>query len=359
MLAQPTQWEDAMSSRPSLSAIAPQAGVVIPAYFSSKPSDDTIRELLWLTLKDTPHFVAPSRTWVVVDGDPRTAALAAETNARFEETYGQPFALHLLARNGGKLWALREGLARLLAQGNDVRYAIIRDGDGDHLPAHIPALVAAADALERFYGHKRLIVIGARASRHHPMGWMRGELETLLDHVTLDAVCYALAREGRAPDLQHCRGANPPDLSSGYKLYGRVAAQQLVSDEPVLATLSPSDYWHYGPETCTIVEALLRDTVVAQTTRLTWEAQPTTSFGEFGQLDLYGELLLWVYARLEIPLQAAARMFDRRATPLQLRTMPEGRQALQALRARVLEALSARSGLDPIPVAGHNVLSFL
>jgi len=348
-----------MSSRSSLDAIAPQTGVVIPAYFSSKPSDDTIRELLWLTLKDTPHFVAPSRTWVVVDGDPRTAALAAETNARFGETYGQPFRFHVLPSNGGKLWALREGLARLLAQGDDVRHAIIRDGDGDHLPAHIPALVAAAEAMERFYGHTRLIVIGARASRHHPMGWMRGELETLLDHVTMDAVSYALAREGQAPDLQHCRGASPPDLSSGYKLYGRAAAQQIVSDEPVLATLSPSDYWHYGPETCTIVEAFLRDTVVAQITRLTWEAQPTTSFGEFGQLDLYGELLLWVYARLEIPLQAAARMFDRRATPLLLRTMPEGRQALRDLRARVLRALQAQAGKGDISPAGHDVLSFL
>ena len=333
-----------MSSRPSLSTIAPQTGVVIPAYFSSKPSDDTIRDLLWLTLKDTPHFVAPSRTWVVVDGDPRTAALAAETNARFEETYGQPFALHVLARNGGKLWALREGLARLLAQGNDVRYAIIRDGDGDHLPAHIPALVAAADALERFYGHKRLIVIGARASRHHPMGWMRGELETLLDHVTLDAVCYALAREGRAPDLQHCRGANPPDLSSGYKLYGRVAAQQLVSDEPVLATLSPSDYWHYGPETVTLVEATLLGAVVAEKLRLTWDGQPATSFGEFRHVALYGELLAWVWARLELPLEVAARHYDNYAPGLTLRTMSPGRELIDQVRAYALTKVQAHRG---------------
>lgn len=348
-----------MSSASLLDPITPHAGVVIPAYFSSKPSDDTVRELLWLTVRDCPHYVSPDNTWLVVDGDKRTATLAAETNHRFKERYGQPFQLLSLPTNGGKLWAVREGLARLLSQGESIRFAIIRDGDGDHLPEHIPALVAAAEALQRFYGHTRLIVIGARSSRHHPIGWVRGELETLLDYVTLDAVSWALAREGRSPDLQHCRGADPPDLSSGYKLYGRAEAERLVTDEPVLATLSPSDYWHYGPETCTIVEALLRDTVVAQIARLTWERQPTTSFGEFAHTDLYGELLLWVYARLNVQLETATRIFDRRTAALRLRTTPEGRQALDVLRARVLGRLAARLGSDRVRPSGNEVLSFL
>ncbi len=348
-----------MSSATPLGPIAPHAGVVIPTYFSKKPPDDTVRELIWLTVRDCPHYVSPDDTWLVVDGDDRTAALAAETNERFAEHYGRPYRLLVLPANGGKLWALREGLRRLLSERDDLRHAIIRDGDGDHLPAHIPALVAAAEALERFYGHTRLIVIGARGSRHHPMGWVRGELETLLDHVTLDAVIWALARQGRTPDLQHCREANPPDLSSGYKLYGRKEAECLVAADPVFSTLSDSDYWHYGPETCTIVEAFLRDTIVAQLSRLTWEQQPTTAFGEFQHTELYGELLLWVYARLEIPVGVAARMYDRRTSPLHLRTTPEGRKALDALRLRVMEQLELHLGDGGAAPPGNDVLSFL
>lgn len=348
-----------MVSRPILGPICPCTGMVIPTYFSHKPSDETVRELIWMTLRDCPHYVPPGQTWLVVDGDERTATLAAETNKRFRQHYGHPFRLLALPQNGGKLWALREGVARLLSENEDLRFAIIRDGDGDHLPAHIPALVAAGKALQRFYQHTRLIVIGSRGSRHHPMGWVRGELETLLDHVTLDTVIWALARQGRTPDLQHCRGADPPDLSSGYKLYGRAEAKHLVQDEPVLATLKPNDYWHYGPETCTIVEAFLRDTIIAQVPRLTWEQQPTTSFGEFSHAELYGELLLWVYARLGIPVEVAARMYDRRTIPLRLRTTPEGRQALDGLRQRVLSRLSERLGKGSFERPGNDVLAFL
>ncbi|MGC9360231.1 MAG: glycosyltransferase [Anaerolineae bacterium] len=348
-----------MSSAPSFGPIAPYAGIIIPTYFSSKPSNDTVRELIWLTVRDCPHYVSPDATWLVVDGDDRTATLAAETNERFAESYGRPYRLLVLPENGGKLWALREGLRRLLSQRDNLRYAIIRDGDGDHLPAHIPALVAAAESLERFYGHTRLIVIGSRGSRHHPMGWVRGELETLLDQVTLDAVIWTLARQGRTPDLQHCRGADPPDLSSGYKLYGRAEAERLATDDPIFSTLSESDYWHYGPETCTIVEAFLRDTIVAQVPRLTWEQQPTTAFGEFHHTELYGELLLWVYTRLEIPVGVAARMYDHRTSPLHLRTTPEGRKALDGLRVRVMERLASHLGHGHVAPPGNDVLSFL
>ena len=61
------------------------------------------------------------------------------------------------------------------------------------------------------------------------MGWARGELETLLDRVTLDALAYRLAREGRALNLAHCCGDGVPDLSTGYKVYGRDVARYCSS----------------------------------------------------------------------------------------------------------------------------------
>ena len=152
--------------------------------------------------------------------------------------------------------------------------------------------------------------------------------------VTLDALTYALARQGRTLDLSHCSGQGVPDLSSGFKVYGReIAAKLFANSEPQLASLSPSDYWHYGPETVTIIEAGLGDALIAEISRLTWDGQPATSFGEFRQVALYGELLAWVYARLEIPLSVAARLYDNLTPHLPLRTTVQGAEMLDALRA--------------------------
>ena len=126
------------------------------------------------------------------------------------------------------------------------------------------------------YAHTRLIVLGARRSRHHPMGSNRGELETLLDQVTLDALAFALVRQGRAINLAHCHTGRVPDVSSGYKVYGRQMAEALfVETEPRLQGLSAHDYWHFGPETVPVVEAMLSGGVLgrAPTPDLGWPAR--------------------------------------------------------------------------------------
>lgn len=57
-------------------------------------------------------------------------------------------------RNLGKGAALENGMRMLLAQG--VERVVTMDGDGQHLPEEIPALLAASDA------DRRAIVLGAR-----------------------------------------------------------------------------------------------------------------------------------------------------------------------------------------------------
>ena len=96
--------------------------------------------------------------------------------------------------------------------------------------------------------------------------------------------------------------------------------------------MTPHDYWHYGPETVTIVEAMLAGAEFAEVRRLTWDGQPASSFNEFRHVRLYGELLAWVFARLEIPPSVAARLFDNAARPLLLGTMAPGAQTLAELR---------------------------
>jgi hypothetical protein len=335
-------------------ALARVTGVVIPAYFSATPSDEMVSRLLWMTLGDTHHYVPLGNVWVVVDGDPRTASLLEPLRQRLLAEQGATFHSLPLPENRGKLAALKEGVGALLAASPDVQYIAVRDGDGDHMAADIPPLVRVADYLARAYAHTDLIVIGARRSRHRPMGWVRGELEALLDRVTLDALAYALAREGRALNLRHCAEGAVPDLSSGYKVYGRRAAQRLFVDlQPQLETLSPADYWHYGPETVTVVEGVLAGTILAEVRRYTWDGQPTTSFGEFRQVALYGELLAWVYARLDIPLDVAAQFYDNYTPAMPLRTTGQGRELLDAVRAYALDkarVYRGKSGAIPPPM---------
>jgi hypothetical protein len=334
--------------------IARRTGIVIPAYFSAKPTDDVVRHLLRMTLWDCPRYLPLEQVCVVVDGDERTAGLLDELREALRREQGGTFELVSLPENRGKLWAIAVGIRSLLERLPQVTYLVIRDGDGDHDMAEVPGLVRTALYLSEARGDTRVIAVGSRKSRHHPMGWVRGELETLLDAVTLDALAYALARQGRALDLSNCLiGAGVPDLSSGFKVYGREVAQSLFADsEPRMASLSESDYWHYGPETVTIVEAMLAGCGLGEKLRLTWDGQPTTSFGEFRHQSLYGELLAYVFTRLEIPLDVAAQLMDNHVPSLALRTTAQGQALLAELRSYALERVRAfRGDTAPLPAA--------
>ncbi len=117
-----------------------------------------------------------------------------------------------------------------------------------------------------------------------------------------------------------------------------------------MACLSSEDYWHYGPETVTIVEAVLDGAIIAEAPRLTWDGQPASSFGEFKRESLYGELLAWVYARLDIPLDVAARLYDNLIPPMTLRTSPQGARLVHAVRDHALKKVRAfRGDSDEIP----------
>ncbi len=321
-------------------------GVVVPVYFSSKPDDATVEQLLWMTLCDLHLYVPLSQVCCIVDGDRRSEQILRQLQHRLARDSGQTFDVVPLSKNRGKLWAIQTGMRELLGQKPHLTYLAVIDGDADHMASVIPRLTRAAHFLRRIYGHSRLLVIGARQSRHRPMGWIRGELEAWLDQVTFDALAFRLAAKGRVLDRRHLTHI-VPDFSSGFKVYGRELAQMLFQElEPAYLTLSPGDYWHYGPETVTVVEAVLREAVVAEIARPTWDGQPTTSFGEFAVQKLYGELFSWIMARLDIPVAVAAQLMDNCASRLTLRTMREGRALLEAVRRHALTKLGARQGID-------------
>ncbi|MFO7698632.1 MAG: hypothetical protein R6X16_15970 [Anaerolineae bacterium] len=327
-----------------------QTAVVVPVFFSARPSDAMVERQLWMTLVDLPHYLPAEQVWLVVDGDSRSAGIARQVVGGLGDAGQGTMQVLVNAENGGKLAVIRQGMRAILESQPQVRYLAIMDGDADHLPAVLPGLTRAAQSMVEAYGHERIIAIGARSSRTRPMGWVRGELEALLDQLTVDALTYALARDGRAIDLSQCLPGRVPDLSSGYKVYLREMARLLFAgQEPDTGTLTGWDYWHYGPETVTIVNAVLAGAVFSEMLRPTWDGQPVTSFGEFSVVSMYGALLTWVWAHLELPLQAAAVQYDNRRVGMALGTAIEGVQVLDRLRAHALNGLAAHRGDANVP----------
>ena len=335
-----------------------ETAVVVPVYFSAKPSDATVERLLRITLMDCHHYLPPEQVWAVVDGDPRSAAILERVAAELATDTGGAIRVLVLPENRGKLGALREAMAAILCEQPHVRWLGVMDGDADHMIAVLPRLTRAALFLAEVYGHDRVLAIGARASRTQPMGWVRGELERLLDGLTLEALDHALAREGCALDLSQCLGVATPDLSSGFKVYGRDLARLLFDGaEPAYATLSPQDYMRYGPETVTVVEMILAGGVMGEVLRPTWDGQPATSFGEFGVVEMYGELLAWVWARLDIPVPAAAQMVDNWQRRIALGTTTEGAELMRRVRGHALGRLADWQGQET-PPAPRPILPF-
>jgi len=335
-------------------ALREEIAVVVPVYFT-RVSDAVIESLLWMTLVDLPAYVPPAQTWILIDGDERSAAIARQVVDRLAAPAGR---MHLVANseNRGKLAVIRQGMRLVLSEQPHVRFLAVIDGDGDHLPAALPGLVRAAASMEQAYGHGRVIAIGARLDRARAMGWVRGQLETLLDQLTLDALTYRLAWQGRALDLSQSLAGRVPDLSSGYKVYLRECAALLFGgSEPETGALSPWAYWHYGPETVTLVEAVQAGAVFGEMLRPSWDGQPVSSFAEFNAVAMYASLLTWVWARLGLAPEVAATHYDNRRAGMALGTTTEGAAMLAELRSRALQPLY---GAEPLPPP-HGTLPFI
>ncbi len=341
----------------TIADLRPRLGMVIPVWYNPAEPDEAMAGLLRLTLADCALFMPLDRVVLVVDGSPRIARIARAERDRWLRGNETAPELILEEENRGKEHAVTRGMQWLLRERPEVDLLCVRDADADHFINDLPNLARAALHIAREADNPRVLVIGRRGSLHRPMGWLRGELELLQDRVLLDALRFALARQGRALDLRFCAGVDTvPDFNSGYKLYTRAAAEQIFADPGAeMRCLKPDEFWRYGAETISIVHGVLSGAVLGEVRRMTFDGQPTSTFhtGAEARLRWYSGVIAWIFCRLEIPVEIARAILDNQVTACPMMTMGQASEELRAIRDAVLRRVAAYYGeaYAPPPLA--------
>lgn len=324
-------------SYPGYDEMRGRVSVVVPAWFSPDTPVETAAGHLLATLIDSPCCVRPGDVRVVVDGSETARGALAAIRRDHPGAWG--FRTIDLPENRGKGGAVIAGIRTLLEENPELDWIATRDADADHAIEDLPHLFRVGEQLAE--DTRSVCVIGRRADLHAPLGWVRGEYELLLNEVLVEAVAFALAREGRVWDTRFLVN-RAPDLQSGYKLFSRAAAAQAV------AALEQADAAHpdlhlarTGMEVVPFVALALSGTAFAEVERKTFYDQPVTSYGRVDFTRFYGGKLAWALRTCGVPLSAAALLLDGAAAHRPLFTDPDGRAGLLALRRLVLEQLTA------------------
>jgi hypothetical protein len=332
----------AMSLIHSFNWIRDCTGMVIPVWFPPDVSDEVVHKTLHDTLSDSQHFVHPKNLCVVVDGDGRTTELVHTLQRKLLGVWGDLFDLQPLETNRGKHYAVMHGMGQLLKH-PELSYLVVRDCDGSHLISDVAPLVSFAEHIFQTTKNPRILVIGRRHALEAPLGFERAELEELQSRVLMESVAMALAREGHLANLQFsCPHSNVVDTQSGFKVYGRQTALDIfVKLQPNFACLSEADYWRYGTETVSVVEALMSRAILGENARSAPCDQGPTSISRSIYLVHYGSAIAWIFTRLNVPQDAATQMLANASARLRLFHHPEGRQLLGNLQADVIKRLEA------------------
>lgn len=315
-------------------------GMVIPVWFPPDVDPQKIEALLTETMAGWENFVHAERVVLVLDGCDWCLVPVRKVQQALN---GLSWQIVLQERNTGKGGAVITGLERLLEQGM-ARYLVIRDSDNDHQLIDLPRLYQLARLIEKERQTDIFLVIGRRNALHFPMSFTRGEWERLLDEVLLEAAKFALARQGKVPDLTYCAFHTnaPPDFMSGYKLFtaesARIFCQVLRDDHAAFPDL---DLLRYGCEGVSSLTILLAGGIVGEVTRLTYKRQPVSGYDDAVSADLYGRQILYALQRVGLQGDAARALLDNAARQSLLWTQQPQRTTLLKVRRHILEALDA------------------
>lgn len=314
-------------------------GSVIPVWFSESASAEQMYRFLSGTLADAELFADPARLVLVVDGCPRAEEPTRRAAEEFAARAGAEPRLIVNEVNGGKGDAVCTGFERLLAD-ESVEALNVRDADGDHDIYDLPQLFRLFETVRAQIGSDRLFALGCRASLTRPMGFARGELEQVLNRVTIDAVNAKLAPSGGAVDERFtARYGREPDFQSGYKLYSREAAATLIEVLRAADAAAPQQrVMHWGVEFIPTTELLLRGFVPAALQRVTWDGQPQTTFDDSDIAYAYSRQISWLFERLDLPATVAMPLLENALINCPYVAAKGGAEQIAKLRAQVIDA---------------------
>jgi hypothetical protein len=320
-------------------------GMLIPVWFPPTLSDNQVRYTLLDTLHDCEHFLPWEHVVLVVDGDARSYAVVQDLQATCRQRHGQAFDVVYSVENGGKGAAVIRGTQWFLEK-RGLEYLTTRDADGDHVLNDLVHLMRLALALRTEEDTDRVIVVGRRNHPHRALGWMRGELETLLNRVLIDAVRFALAQRQQVLNTQYFSlSGDYPDLHSGYKIYSRRVCELMVERPWERPPWVGAGIYRFGVEAVPFVEGVMAGAIIGEITRLTQEPD-FSGHGAFARPEATGSVLLWTFVRLGIGAPQAAAILVNHLSRLTLWTDPHGKVLLLELRRYVLDRL-CRAAQEP------------
>ena len=323
------------SAREARQITRQSTGILIPVYLPPGGNHDLQLELLadnveaCIAVVDDPQVVC-----LIADGPDCGGAQVEELASTYSVTAA------VTQRNRGKLSALRYGADKL--RDRSLQWIAVIDADGDHFANELVNLTRAALAARRRFGAQDILVIGRRASRHRPMGLLRGELEELADRVLLDALSYAAAQSGEPLPLQGVTSIEEfPDFHSGFKLFSRRAADHVFLKKPDMCNVDEDAYFRHGCEAVMTVEALQAGAQLMSVQRTTFNEQPVSTFGQLRRDRLVADKMIWPCRRLQIPPVFVQQWLRNHVPRLQLATLaPQGKQELLTICNLVAEAFS-------------------
>jgi hypothetical protein len=178
------------------------------------------------------------------------------------------------------------------------------------------------------------------------MGFLRGELEGLADHVLLDALRYRAAVSGQPLGLEYVYAHDPcPDFHSGYKLFDRGTARAVFLGPVRKAGVSDTCYYRHACEAVMGVEALAHGAYLGVVRRTTINAQPVSTFNRYDVSELTADMVVWPCRRLGVPLAFVEQWIANHAQQLQLYTLlPQGVARVRRIRQLVRAAYGAGEG---------------
>ncbi len=321
----------------SLRTLRQHTGIVIPTFAPPNVDASLSRQLL----EDTVHACVqqvddPMSICLSVDGENCGKDMAEELASHFG------VMVCSTPENKGKLHALRNGVDRIFAESKH-RYLATLDADGDHFPNELVNLLRAANHIQRSRGIEKLLVLGRRISRHHPMGYLRGELEELADRVLLDALAYDASLRGHPLRFEYATSLEEfPDFHSGYKVFSRSVVRDVFLEEPILCGVSQNAYYKHGVEAVMTVEAIKSGAYLVGVNRSTLNEQPLSVFGLLNRIRVTADKILWPCRRLEVPSHFVVQWLRNHMARLQLGTLaPQGKDELRQIRQLVLKELGA------------------